>query len=74
MALLRTSLMKTGCHSTDFCRTRLDLMQLSLYVFASLFQDDSFSACENSGRWEEKKEKKNLFEVSVKIVTSINVI
>lgn len=57
MALLRTSLMKTGCHSMDFCRIRLDIMQLSLYAFTSLFQDDSFSACENSGRWEEKNKK-----------------
>lgn len=72
MALLRTSLMKTGCHSMDFCRIRLDLMQLSLYAFTSLFQDDSFSACENSGRWEEKNKKICLKSVSKLLPASMS--
>lgn len=58
-------------NTIPFHETRLDLMQLSLYIFASLFQDDSFTACENSGRWEDKK---NSVWSQCQNFTSINVI
>lgn len=73
MALPGTSPMKTGCHFMDFHRTRLDLMQLFLYIFASLFKDDSWALVKILGGGRRKKEIK-LFEVNVKIVTTINVI
>lgn len=72
VALLRAVPMKTGWRSTDFCRTSLDLMHLSLYAFMSWFQDDSWMLVKILGSGKRRKRKKHLKSESEMLPTSMS--